>query len=219
MNGSYWWDLIDLLPLTACRIIVLQLGIKSKSRPLAVKVLVGTSGPRRRRNWQPTPVFLLENPVDRGAWWAAVRAVAQSWIQLKRLSMHACIGVGIGNPLQYSCLENHRERGAWWAAVCGVAQSRTRLKRLSSSSSSMACRILPDHELNLGNCQSKCGALTIGQPGNSLFKKKVGVLNLNFLLGPFSSLIWLHYTVLISSWYQIIFLLLLCYYYVCLLDK
>ena len=23
-----------------------------------------------RRKWQPTPVFLLENPVDRGAWWA-----------------------------------------------------------------------------------------------------------------------------------------------------
>ena len=23
-----------------------------------------------RRNWQPTPVFLLENPMDRGAWWA-----------------------------------------------------------------------------------------------------------------------------------------------------
>ena len=23
-----------------------------------------------RRAWQPTPVFLLENPRDRGAWWA-----------------------------------------------------------------------------------------------------------------------------------------------------
>ena len=51
--------------------------------------------------------------------------------------MHACIGEGHGNPLQYSCLENPRDRGAWWAAVYGVAQSWTRLKRLSSSSSSM----------------------------------------------------------------------------------
>ena len=25
-----------------------------------------------RRKWQPTPVFLLENPMDRGTWWAAV---------------------------------------------------------------------------------------------------------------------------------------------------
>ena len=30
----------------------------------------------------------LENPVDRGAWWAPVHRVAQSWTWLKRLSMH-----------------------------------------------------------------------------------------------------------------------------------
>ena len=41
----------------------------------------------------------LENPVDRGAWWAAVHGVAQSQTRLKRLSMHACIGEGNGNPL------------------------------------------------------------------------------------------------------------------------
>ena len=76
----------------------------------------------------------LENPVDRGAWWAAVHRVAQSRTQLKWLSMHACIGEGNGNPLQCSCLENPRDRGAWWAAVYGVAQSRTWLKWLSSSS-------------------------------------------------------------------------------------
>ena len=48
--------------------------------------------------------------------------------------MHACIGEGNGNPLQYSCLENPRDRGAWWAAVYGVAQSRIPLKHLSSKS-------------------------------------------------------------------------------------
>ena len=74
----------------------------------------------------------LENPVDRGAWWA----VAQSWTWLKWLSMHACIGEGNGNPLQCSCLENPRDGGAWWAANYVVTQSRTRLKRLSRSSSS-----------------------------------------------------------------------------------
>ena len=55
----------------------------------------------------------LENPVDRGAWWAAVHGVAQTWTRLKRLSVHACIGEGNGDPLQYSCLENPRDRGAW----------------------------------------------------------------------------------------------------------
>ena len=78
----------------------------------------------------------LENPADRGVWWAAVHGVAQSQTQLNRLSMHTCIGEGNGNPLQYSCLENPRDRGAWWAAVYGVAQSQTQLKRLSSSSKS-----------------------------------------------------------------------------------
>ena len=31
----------------------------------------------------------LENPMDRGAWWAAVHRVAQSRTRLKRRSMHA----------------------------------------------------------------------------------------------------------------------------------
>ena len=42
--------------------------------------------------------------MDRGAWWAAVHGVAQSRTRLKRLSMHACIGEGNGNLLQYGAL-------------------------------------------------------------------------------------------------------------------
>ena len=30
------------------------------------------------RAWQPTPVFLLENPMDRGAWRATVQRIAKS---------------------------------------------------------------------------------------------------------------------------------------------
>ena len=30
-----------------------------------------------RRAWQPTPVFLLENPRDTGAWWVTVHSVAK----------------------------------------------------------------------------------------------------------------------------------------------
>ena len=70
-------------------------------------------------NGNPLWYSCLENPVDRGAWWAAVYGVTQSWTLLKRLSMQACIGEGNGNPLQYSCLENPVDRGAWWAAVYG----------------------------------------------------------------------------------------------------
>ena len=44
--------------------------------------------------------------MGRGAWWATVHRVTLSRTRLKRLSMHACIGEGNGNPLQYSFLEN-----------------------------------------------------------------------------------------------------------------
>ena len=37
------------------------------------------------------------------------------------------LGIGNGNPLQYSCLENPMEGGAWWATVHGVTKSWTRL--------------------------------------------------------------------------------------------
>ena len=35
-----------------------------------------------RRKWQPTLVFLLENPMDRGVWWATAHGVAKSWTWL-----------------------------------------------------------------------------------------------------------------------------------------
>ena len=69
----------------------------------------------------------LEDPMDGGAWWAAVYGVTKSQTQLsdltstfhfhaleKEMATHSC-----------SCLENPRDGGACWAAVYGVAQSRT----------------------------------------------------------------------------------------------
>ena len=61
-------------------------------------------------NGNPLQYSCLENPVDRGAWWAALHRVAQSQTQLKRLIMHAFIGEGNDNPLHCSCLENPRDR-------------------------------------------------------------------------------------------------------------
>ena len=68
-------------------------------------------------NGNPRQYSCLENPVDRGAWWAAVYRATQSRTRLKPFSMHACAGEGNGNPLWYSCLENPRDGGAWWAAT------------------------------------------------------------------------------------------------------
>ena len=88
-----------------------------------------------RRKWQPTPVFLPRESHGQRSLVHSVHRTAQSRTRLKQLSMHACIGGGNGNLLQYSLLENPRDRGAWWAAIYGVTQSRTRLKWLSSTSS------------------------------------------------------------------------------------
>ena len=41
------------------------------------------------------------------------------------LELGRSIGVGNGNPLQYSCLENPMDRGAWWAMVHGVTELNT----------------------------------------------------------------------------------------------
>ena len=41
------------------------------------------------------------------------------------LGLGRYLGVGIDNPLQYSCLESSMDRGAWQAAVHRVAKSQT----------------------------------------------------------------------------------------------
>ena len=40
----------------------------------------------RKGNVNPLQCSCLENPRDRGAWWAAVSVVTESWTQLERLS-------------------------------------------------------------------------------------------------------------------------------------
>ena len=43
------------------------------------------------RNGYSLQCSCLENPMDRGTWWATVHGVAKSQTWLKRLSMHTCI--------------------------------------------------------------------------------------------------------------------------------
>ena len=68
-------------------------------------------------NGTPLQSSCLENPMDGGAWWAAVHGVSKSQTQLKRLSSSSSsretFGEGSGDPLQYSYLANPMDRGAW----------------------------------------------------------------------------------------------------------
>ena len=38
----------------------------------------------------PLQYACLENPMDRGAWWAIVPRVSKSWTRQKQLSIHIC---------------------------------------------------------------------------------------------------------------------------------
>ena len=102
---------------------------KKKSELEYILTCIVTDG---EGNGNPLQYSCLENPVDGGAWWAAVHRVAQSQTRLKQLSMHACTGEGNGNSLQHSCLENPRDGGAWWDAIYGVTQSWTWLSDLAA---------------------------------------------------------------------------------------
>ena len=95
----------------------------------------------RRRQWQPTPVFLPGKSHGRRSLvgcspWG--REESDTTERLHFLFSLSCFGEGNGNPFQCSCLENPRDGGAGWEAVYGVVQSWTWLKRLSSSSSNCA---------------------------------------------------------------------------------
>ena len=68
----------------------------------------------------------LKNPMDRGAWWAAVHGVTEDRTQLSSLSLFTFMHWRRKwQPTTVSLPGESQGRGAWWAAVYGVAQSRT----------------------------------------------------------------------------------------------
>ena len=69
----------------------------------------------------------LENPMDGGAWWAAVHGVAEGRTQLSDFTLTFHFHALEKEMATHSSIPP-RDGGAWWAAVYGVAQSRTRLK-------------------------------------------------------------------------------------------
>ena len=74
-------------------------------------------------NSTPLQYSCLENPMDRGAWKAAVHGVTEGQTRLSDFTFtfqHLCIGEGNGNPLQWSCLENPRDGGAAAALEGGL---------------------------------------------------------------------------------------------------
>ena len=79
----------------------------------------------------PLQYSCLENPMDGGAWWAAVHGVAKSLTLLSDFiftSHFLALEKEMETHSSVLGLENPRDGGAWWAAVYGVTRSWTRLK-------------------------------------------------------------------------------------------
>ena len=51
---------------------------------------LGWEDPLEGGHGNPLQYSCLENPMDRGTWWATVHGVTESQTQLKQLSTHAC---------------------------------------------------------------------------------------------------------------------------------
>ena len=95
-------------------------------------------------NGTPLQYSCLENPMDGGAWWAAVHGVAKNWIRLSDFTF----------TFHFHALEKgmatHSSVLAWRIPGTGEpgglpsmgSHSRTRLKRFSSSSSKWQTRYL-----------------------------------------------------------------------------
>ena len=88
-------------------------------------------------NGTPLQDSCLENPMDRGAWWAVVHGVARSRTRLSDFTFTFHFYALEKEMATHSSVLAWRipgTREAWWAAIYGVAQNQTQLKRLSSSS-------------------------------------------------------------------------------------
>ena len=87
-------------------------------------------------NGTPLRYSCLENPMDGGAWKAAVHGVAKRWTRLSNFTFTFHFHALEKEIATHSSILSWRIPGTGecgGAAIHGVAQSRTRLKRLSSS--------------------------------------------------------------------------------------
>ena len=55
-----------------------------------VGLIPGSGRFRGGGHGNPLQYSYLENPMDKGAWWAIVHKVIKSWTRLKQPSMHTC---------------------------------------------------------------------------------------------------------------------------------
>ena len=92
-DGGAWWAAIYRVAQSWTRLKRLSSSSSStsgKESTCQCSSLPGLGRSPGERNSNLLQYSCLENPRERGAWWAAVHAVAKSWARLRQLSTRAC---------------------------------------------------------------------------------------------------------------------------------
>ena len=116
--------------------------LQELSELISVSLLRVPNRISQRRRWHPTQYSRLENPMDRGAWWAAVHGVTRSRTRLsnfpftfhfraleKAMATHSSILAwripGTGEPGALPSMGSHRV-GHDWSDLAAAAAGRLR---------------------------------------------------------------------------------------------
>ena len=111
--------------------------VEPKVSVLSCKVQIKLTS--REGNGNPLQYFFLENPMDRGAWWAAVHVVAksQTWLSNftltfhfhaleKEMATHSSVLAwripGMAEPGRLPSMGSHRVRHNWYGSAAGAAR-------------------------------------------------------------------------------------------------
>ena len=127
----HWFLFVSLSPTHATFVSFWILAVVSEHYSDCIVVLICISlMVNGRRQWHPTQYSCLENPMDGGAWWAAVQGVAKSQTRLsnftftfhfhaleKEMATHSTVFAwripGTGEPGGLPSLGSHRVGHDW----------------------------------------------------------------------------------------------------------
>ena len=132
-----WISKIQVSLVSGLQSQVTRFSFFNKPRVWARKDYASTKG--GEGNGTPLQYFCLENPMDRGAWWAAVHGVAESWTWLsdftftfhfhsleKAMATHSSVLAwripGTGEPSGLPSMGSHRV-GHNWSDLAAAAAS------------------------------------------------------------------------------------------------
>ena len=137
--------------------------------------IAGLGRPHAGGYGNPPQYSCLENPMDRGVWWATDHRVVQSWTRMKRLSMHMCTHArGQNVRLALQSLPNSKPKlkichHGFWALVhpenwTSVVDDESRDARGTQDEGARICTSCHNREREKGTEKSNQGVNHVHSP-------------------------------------------------------